>query len=379
MAEDIGVEEILTPTEVAAIQAAQDLYGAEAKLAAGELAVTLDINDQAREQLVGGVALHLEGLNFEERRQVALGFRDLACKLGGKAVRGEPNHGTPHLVPPLDGRHEVRTVQSAPLTDRQREWFSRLLGEENVGLVAELPMHPRLEFAANLGEMYQGLAINRLSPADKERRAQQMTAFIGGKSLEEIAADTQSSVEALRLGLKKMTDSIRLRKPLEDILGLLPSLEAKPQTDTDNSDEQSLEEELSPGGVQPLSKAQRRWYEKVFAGVKDPDLLESLEGLRYEQQEYLAERLARYLRSYVIRREGPVKTDRRIRIMTLFLAGTEAEQIAQTVGLPETHIKQQLHASALMLQRRSFPKNLANILQDTRDLELATDYGQAAD
>jgi hypothetical protein len=364
------IEDVLNPQEVAVVKAVQDLYGAEAKLAAGELADVLGSSEEQREQLIGGVTLRLEGLNFEDRRRVAQGFRGVAALLGGRAVAGgevqleEPGLVLARLLQDSN-QSEVSTGQTNglapdedidkkpnhvnPLSGVQRRWLSRFLPEEAVERIEALPVYQRLDFAGKLGVLYQGLSITRLNLEAKKLRTEQMIALMGGKSYQEISERSGASSASVQQGLQQMPKSIGDRVETDELVRLIPR--PKP------IDQEADQPEDSP----QRSRTQRNWYAKIFEDEEDVEVTELLTP---QQQAQLAESLARRLRAYIIRKEGPVKTERRVLEMTLLITGHPIEAIAETISLPAGNIRNDLNKSASSLARHTSQQDIKRILHD---------------
>jgi DNA-directed RNA polymerase specialized sigma24 family protein len=417
MTDQIGtpVEAFLTPQEIEISRAFQVHYGAEVKLAVAALAETIGTSEEAKLEWVNAVASHLDQseIDLEDRRDMALGIRWLATKLGGTATQDslslapglEPEAGQTDPSEHPTGLQETMarfaassingsdglpgdrdldppaTEPENPLSKQQAKWLGQLLPTEVVAQIEALPVHQRLDFAAKLGRMYQGLSIRRLGLESKKTRTEQMIAFIGGKSYVELADLYQVSPVALRNGLQRVPESINKKIQdgtigLSDILRLIPKPEAADSADADAGDAAGSSEEAS---LQTLSPQQKSWYRKLFADFGERDsMVDNLNGISEPQQAYLAERLARYLRTYIIKAEGRVKTDRRVEAMSQFILGKSLEEIAVDVTLPVDTVKKDLHSSVSSLQRRTPQWNRSEILDSTVNLS-PDDNGENSD
>jgi hypothetical protein len=100
------VEDILSPTEIAALQIVHELYGGQAKLAAATLADTIDLDEPTRQQFMGSITATINGLDFESRREVSIRLREAAAALGGPAV--EASQETIGLV--MTAKDSGRTI-----------------------------------------------------------------------------------------------------------------------------------------------------------------------------------------------------------------------------------------------------------------------------
>ncbi len=282
----IGLEQILSEQEIAAIKFAQDVYGARAKQAAVGLAEILELDPKSTKRFCGGVALRLEGLDFEDRRRVALGFQELSAVLGGTAVReGRPDtldlglvaadvkedDSTPkdHAIdsarpngkasigenakPPTssssaeniefanvqpDANAEAATQKAPPLTPQQRSWFARLYDEADVQRIEDLSQDQRAEFVKALASRYTRLKITRLNPAAKHQRAQQLTALMSGNTYREIADELGIKEGTLKMGLTTMTKSIKSRMTKAQLVKLISAQQETKTSSLLGSDDQ---------------------------------------------------------------------------------------------------------------------------------------------
>ena len=353
--------DILSAQEVAALDFAQQLYGGQAKLAAQELAETAGLGEPAKEQLIGGVALKLESLDFEQRRAVALRLREAAAVLGGSAVEGASD---PALVAPTVPA-TAESTRREPLAKRQRTWLLRILDEESVDSIDALSAAERLDFTARLGESYQALKVPRLSPEAKMKRADQLAAFMDGQSYEEIGTLADSNGHAITMGLRNMARTIADRMPREEIAALIPhhqpvATEAaieRVQSPSPADDPSPIYETETIG----LSRTQIKWYEKFITDNTDIQLIEALTPDRLQ---HFSDRMSSYLRAYTIRREGAFKTERRVTQASLFITGKTAAEIAEATSQHVDNVKHDLHSTTGILRRNLTDRDLKNIIDD---------------
>jgi hypothetical protein len=394
MTDDIEtrVESVLTQQEIQAVQFAQDFYGAQAKRAAVRFGEALNMGEEQVNQLVGSIALQLEGVDAEQRRDVAMGLNNVTDMLSGTALRGSQveapdltaagrhnNNGATAegAVYPSQGRiltDQAEGSQSPavdandggepsgeeavilPLKPSQRRWLSELYEDVDLTRIEELPVQHRSILTARLSRMYTELKIPRLNEESKRRRAEQLVAFMEGQKYAAIATTAGASSASVSLGIRRMTDSITQRVSIEELRVLIPTL----------SDAGIAQPRHAETEVLQLSRMQRKWFDKVFEDQND---IESIEGLTDEQKVFLAERLTRYLRSYIIRRQGPVRTERRVDQLVRFIQGDSLQEIAELTDQPIDILKRGLHNSAEKLKKKTAPRDLKKIVEESAQYE----------
>ena len=361
------IKSILSDQEIESLRLAQDLYGAKAKEAADSLADTLELDENARNQLIGGVALKLDRLDFEERRKIALGFQELAISLGDTAVRESSRSDTvldlivSGEAPPLETPERSETSSEEddrqdipnPLNRQQRSWLSHLYDEDDINKIELLSLDQRKEFVDALTSDYRSLKITRLSPEAKKARSDQLIKLLmGNASYRKIANDLGIQDRTFRAGMDNMAKGIKKRMPLKELKSLIPS-HTESLTEAIPSNQE--QEETEPKG---LTKIQRKWLEKVY----DTEAVEMAESLNPQQLSYLADRLGRYLNSAVIRAHGRVKTMRRLGEVSLLLTGHDYEEISRVVNVDAPTVKSELHHSATRLKDTTAQDLLKQIL-----------------
>lgn len=387
------VADILSAQEMAALDFAHNLYGAETKLAAGVLADTVELDKPLKTAFIDGVATRIENMDFEQRRTAALKLRETAAALGGPAVESALDlsgqldevvlhNGNAGLI--YESRRPAEAAGSeeheephepdsqeraAPLLPTQITWLGKFLDEDGIAAIEQLSLAGRASFAAKLSDRLNALRIRGLSPNRSETRSIQISAIISGSSYEEIAQLTDSKTRSTYSGMGVMATTISKNIPLSDIKEMVAEA-----ADTSVIPEEILDEE---GGDNPepaeasdeeggtsqelveLTKSQRNWFGK-FLNEEDVSLVE---GLLPHQRQYLAELLAGYLRSFVIRRDGPFKTDRRVTQMIMLITGHDLEEIANTTGQDSQAVKAEFHNTAGIFSRRLGDTDYSSILR----------------
>src|SRR5438105_2121457 len=78
--------ELIKLPEAKSIWDLQNAYSAQARMAAGELATVLELDEETTNRLVGNLGLKLADVTFEERKKVAERLDEIAVILGGTAA-----------------------------------------------------------------------------------------------------------------------------------------------------------------------------------------------------------------------------------------------------------------------------------------------------
>jgi hypothetical protein len=354
---------VLTDQEIESVQLAQTIYGARAKEAAAGFAEAFGMEEPARSQFLGKVAVGVESLDFEQRRSLSAGLMELSALLGGQALQGA-NGSAPHELSMIGGGPssaleagsangagglagtERRQDSGPPLSQIQKTWLLKIVDSEAVDKVAALPSDLRITFAVNLGTRYQELAIRRASVENKQQRVRQLIALMAGKSYNEIAELTGATTAGARAGLLTMTGTLSDKLSTKDIIGCIPE-----RSEEDGTFILAAEKP-------ELSKDQRNWYAKLLDNALD---VEQLADLTPDQQTYLAERLGARLRAANIRRYGPDRTERRVSQMTMLISGSSYHEIAETTEMNTAMVKAELHSIVTTLHRNISQEDLKQI------------------
>lgn len=350
---DPVVSGVLTQQELESIQLAQDIYGGRAKEAAAELASTLGLDENAKKQLVGGVALHLHGLDFEERRQVALGFKQLAEGLGKAALNGDSSVGhsstldliinssdvngaseNGHDPAATNGNvdslteqeestdteaslHEVITPDN-PLNKTQRSWLNRLYDASDVNRIEALNPAQRSAFVKALTNKYQKLKITRLGAQAKSERSAQLTSIMEGTSIDELASQLGIQEGTLRAGLNKMAGSISKRMTPSELRRLVTNAEKKTEAPKRQSASQL-----------DISEQRNEWLGKLV----DPQAAATFEEMTADERRNFAEKLGGVYQGLRIPRLEAAGRVKRIDLITGFLTGASIDELQRITGV----------------------------------------------
>ena len=237
------ISQILTGEEIEALRFAQQIYGAKAKLAVSEFAEVLELDEETRSQIVGNVTLKLEGMDFEERRNVAESFTELTQQLGhsaSSAVTVVPNYASnghnpesngkinhddipqPAPINTLDQEHPQEKIEE--LNNNQIKWLVELADEENFEAIASLTPSQMQEFARKLGDKYRTFKLRGLGskPETRNQRISEMTKLLSGKTIMEIAKEDALFVHNLRQNLYNMANTLHRELSQEEIKNLIP-------------------------------------------------------------------------------------------------------------------------------------------------------------
>lgn len=392
MARDVplAADQLLTERELDSLRFAQDVYGARAKEGAFALGEALELDDATRDQLVGVVAVRLEGLDFEERQKVARGFQELAELLGSRAVGearpvitrvDEGADATTTNIEPKDERQPQPTAERvtkpvvpAHQADRievsvsesefgnlrrdQFEWLTHFLDHGNVARVAQCSAEVRQHFADALAEKYLTLKVQRLEPANKQKRSQIIRAFLGSQTPEEIMAPLGIRKKAVfNDTLERIAKNITSSMSPNEVAGLLV-LSSEPQTvKADEARGPSEKQETAT----ELNELQRNWYKKVF---EDESLVELITGLNAGQLDFLAAQLSGFLNSAIGRKQGPFKTARHIKELELLIKGLDYEAISEETRTHISSVKQELHYSAQRIRATVPERRLRSLVNN---------------
>jgi hypothetical protein len=369
-----GINHVLSDQEIESVRSAQELYGAQAKLGAIELASTLGMDPDERQALLGKVAVSIEDMDFETRRVLAASFQNVAACVGGTATGSlRPLPIVPESPVSTNGHgaqselsafglgnngngngngHRPEETYVDRLTAPQKTWLKKLMGEDQVSSVAALSYQERMAFANSLSELYQGLSIKRLGPEAKELRGNQMIALLSGSTYEEIAKSAGVSRTALVNGLSTAATGIASRVSLEEILDLVskaqatdsPAEPAPAAVEVDDSSQDPTDGETI-AIHEPLTRTQVNWLRKALGDSFDEA---EINNLPTTQREHLGELICRQVRSIFIPKDkNMVKTKRRTEGIEMIVAGYPYETIANTLGVSLPNAKYELHYTAL--------------------------------
>jgi hypothetical protein len=400
-------DEILTSQEIEAVQFAQNIYGARAKQAATELARILQLSDSDQKQLVGWVALRLEGLDFEGRREIATQCTALSKHVVDGSTPDEGvDHGEPALsLVPISTQevHEASPSPTATNPEYVKEpapalkkpvlrWLSEVFDEEDVAVIADMSPEERDRFLQILTETYKSFRIRSMGPKAKLERSEQLTAFMNGSTYSEIAPNYGVPPRGIASGMKSMAGSIKKRTtseqrkeliassvgsitapgpqehladPVASNTALIPTASVLPEQATAAAAEFTEPQEERPEIHEDntgINELQTRWLRKV---ITDVPTLSDLWGITSEQKYFLADRLGRRLNPEIIRSQGPIRTARRLEELKLLFMDLSYEEIAASTGVDIATVKQELHHSATRLRDKVSQRDLLAILKDS--------------
>ncbi len=374
---------ILSPEELDALRFAQDLYGAQAKQAAEELANVLEeLDETGRDQLIGSVALRLDGLNFEERRNLVFSIRSLSEQLGGVATIGagyvevgsngqgpqsEPAATTPAVAtegesdPSAAPQNETGTPAPA-FAKYQRSWLRRLYEEENMEQIEALSLEERAEFFANLTAYYQQLSIPRLNSNAKAKRSDQLVALmVDGKSYSELAEEAGVSHAGVRLGITKMAESITKRSNPDQLQALIPA----PKT----VDKIEVDEVVEPdqGPANPETVVERSEATAWLTGLYSEAQLDIIDNLSAADRTKFGHALAETYSSLRIRRLEDKGRQIRVQLIELIISGESVKSAGQSLGLNTTRVKDVLARTADGFMKQTTPSERSVLLANCLD------------
>lgn len=115
--------------------------------------------------------------------------------------------------------------------------------------------------------------------------------------------------------------------------------------------------------IQPLTHEQNNWYGKFLAQPR----MERLQSFTQGQRLFLADSLSGHLKDFIIKKQGPVKTELRLTQIGLLAQGKTYEEIARQTGQPVATVKEQLHNSAETLKNRLSERDLAIMITKSRN------------
>lgn len=221
----------LRPEEIQALKVAENLYGVQAKLAAGDLLANLNIERGSAEQIMGRLSVGLEQMDFEQKREVRDGFRQLG-RLFGQIALGEEVHVVPLTAAVVETQKRIEIKpepkpskrEKTPFGIAQKNFLEKVFGTGNSEIIEDLSHTQVRSLARELAERYVKLNIRRLGPQAKKDRAQQMHAFLVGEPLENIATRFGKKKEVLRIGINNMTGSITSRIEESELTSILASV-----------------------------------------------------------------------------------------------------------------------------------------------------------
>lgn len=383
-------DSILSPEELDALRFAQDLYGAQAKQAAEELANVLKLDEATRDQLIGSVALKLDGLNFEERRDLVFSFRSLSAQLGGVAtigagyVEAESNgqgsqSESATATPTLDEESE-RDASAAPRAETdtpapafakyQRSWLGRLYDEENIDRIEALSLEERAEFFANLTAYYQQLSITRLNSNAKAKRSDQLVALmVDGKSYSELAEEAGVSHAGVRLGITKMAESIAKRSNPDQLQALIPAPKTVDRIEVDEISEPD-HDSASPEEVVERSEA-TAWLTGLYSEAQ----LDIIDNLSEADRNKFGKALAETYSSLRIRRLEDKGRQIRVQLIELIIAGESVKAAGMSLGLGHAQTKDTLTRTADGFMKQTTPSERSVLLANCLDPAQSTHAG----
>lgn len=282
---DTIAQAAMNAEELRAVAYADAYYAAEAKQRASEVLGQLGLEQDAASLALLSLDHVLGQLNFIQKKDLAELFKSTANLIGSVAV--PPSHV--HLValhepvgleadanPPSDDEEYEEedcalddentngaVVAEDPSAEEvitpiiphkynalQRRFVTDLFGAHNWEVLQSLSTAQFEYLIQSLRERYINLTITRLNRQTKESRFDLSYAYVvEGKDSEELARSRGVSGDAIRVGARKMIQSIKKRLPqttLDNCVGLATAF--APEEDTD--EEQVVGEAMSTTGPQ---------------------------------------------------------------------------------------------------------------------------------
>lgn len=244
----------LTEQERGALVNADNLYGANAKLAAGVFVGGLGIKEEYLDEISTAIARAIDGIpivddngmpTFEQKREIAGHFGSLAKYLGSTSLAEHGEVPEPHTATVdsdedstgLDDAVDVTVAapeavseKPAPKTNPENDKLTgspltvlvKVFGEDKKELVEVLTDGQLSILGDELGRIYEELSITRQTAQGKVARSQQLKLLLTGTSVDEIAEKFGVSKSAVSQGLvTTMPQSITTRVPKDDLDTLL--------------------------------------------------------------------------------------------------------------------------------------------------------------
>ncbi len=277
----------LTEQERGALVNADNLYGANAKLAAGVFVGGLGLKEEYLDEISEAVARAIDGIpivddngipTFEQKREIAGHFGSLAKYLGSTSLAeldevpephtatvasDEDSTGLADVVDVPIAAPEVVSEKLALKTSPENDKLTgspltvlvKVFGEDKREIVEVLTDEQLSILGEELGRIYEELSITRQTAQGKIARSQQIKMLLTGTSVDEIAEKFGVSKAAVSQGLViKMPQSITKRVPKDDLDALLEQIVGSPEvfavpdlpSQTDSSAAQEKAKEITP-------------------------------------------------------------------------------------------------------------------------------------
>jgi hypothetical protein len=210
---------VLSQKEIEALETAEYVFGAAAKLAAGEFVADLGVETTSAEQFMGRVSIGLERMDFEQKQSVRDNFQQLNDLFGQVAVKQEArvvplaaaSTEEPAAIKPHESLDVKENEEPKFLKHYQQNFLKKIFGEGNIAVIEDLTPEQAETLVLQVADVYKALKIARLNPTAKRVRAEQMIAYIQGESRADIAKRYGTTENALTVGLDNMTKSITKR------------------------------------------------------------------------------------------------------------------------------------------------------------------------
>jgi hypothetical protein len=402
MASDIDPRfaDLYTPLQHDSIKLARELYGIQMMNEAAGLFDAVDLDDEAVRAFVGSVALRLDDIGFEDRREAVLNFRNLTSILGKAAVQNTEDQ--PPVLdllvtePPADEPTETVTAEAGPteeaethqkpadkpaetvqpnpeseqvksnraynrlLLEKVRDtWLEELIDVEALTTFNNLSDTYQQIFAEALALKYGDLKVPRLGAAGRERRMKLIPAFLMGHSEEQILAIAEVNLPSLVVNkhLNGMLRSFVKQVGKDQLRMLLDAVSSDGSSQKGVKVEQPSAVSEQAIATEPdlpvleqeagLSKDHINWLKRIFP---EQEMIDDISALDSSQLEHLADRLSWRLDTAVIKQLGPLKTQRRLQELKLFTSGLSYDEIAEEVQPTLKTTKDDLNHSATRLK-----------------------------
>ena len=355
-------EDLLSPQEIDSIRYLQNAYAVRARIAAANLADTLELDEEVRNQLIGSIGIKLATLDFEQRKDLADSLRHVAELVGSTALSAADEHTPILLVETQTVASEEDTtteigggleqLEKPSLTQQQRTWFAKVFGVENIDKIELLNVAERKQLGDSLARIYLNLKIARATAETKERWVKSLGMIIDGSNFKAISEQVGQTYNTVFAGVQKMAESITSRVSREELLGLIPVASIQ------DADHGNPENEPT----NPLSAEQKKWYKQL---LQEAEIVESLDDLTALQRIHLARRLGQRLDPLLRVKEGAEITEARVRRMLDFLMDRPLQEIAAERHMTVEGAWDELSKSANRLRARTPAEDLVGIVDET--------------
>lgn len=366
---------LLSPHELRAIQDAQVLYGALAKIATAQLAEAVGLDEAGSAQMVGAVqeAMTEREMDIEGRRQLASGLSWLVEVIGGNVtrpkVRPVETDGIAQDEPAAGGEQDVpapRGEQDSPTNElslKALNWFKRFMAIEEVARIEKLSPGQRELFLNNVFTRYKAIKSYKMTAEDKEKRVAQAKAYLSGSSYAQLAEEYGSTTPAINQAIRQV--SLRIGEHIDKAVISQHLAEAE-QAPINADPGQDIVTDKDPAQAEIITTPeQTKWLDKVMDGTGAKSGFYLRMGLASKQ--FFAGSIGELTMETLSPRISEVVAERRTQQVILLLQGKTYEEIAEQLARPIKNIKLDLHDTAEVLNRRTAPDRLVRLITESRN------------